>query len=38
MPFNKLPRRISERELEGTNKEMPEVSWGDYDGVGLTMA
>jgi len=38
MPVNKLPRRILEREPEGTNKEMPEVRWGEYDGVGLTMA
>jgi len=25
-------------EPEGTNKGMPEVSWGEYDGVGLTVA
>jgi len=38
MPVNKLPRRILEREPEGTNKEMPEVKWGEYDGVGLTIS
>jgi hypothetical protein len=38
MPFNKLPRRVSEREPEGTNEEIPEVRWGEYDAVGLIMA
>jgi hypothetical protein len=38
MPVNKLARRILEREPDGTNKEMPEVWWREYDGVGLTMA
>lgn len=37
MPLNKLPRRISEKETEVTNKEMPEVSREENDGVGLTM-
>jgi hypothetical protein len=33
---NKFPRRIFAWPPEGTNKERPELRWGEYDGVGLT--